>query len=64
MNLPMWTEARGILHSLRKESGVCVATIHKSEVDLPLNLYPTLKEMVGKNMAVLRTDRDFRARLV
>lgn len=64
MNLPMWSEARGTLHDIRKESGICVAMIHTNEIDLPADLYPQLKKVVGKTVAVLRTDRDFRTRVL
>jgi hypothetical protein len=60
--LRVWWEARGKFHSFTEEPGCIVAKIGPATVAFPIELLPRLRTHVGHEMAILRTDRDYRIR--
>lgn len=54
--LCIWEEAVGVLHSLAPHEGSLLAEIGPVKVYLPLELEPELRTLIGKKIAILRTD--------
>lgn len=62
--LRQWEECRGELRSLDISSGNLVARISEVELELPPELLSNMKSFAGSQVAILRTDRDYRFRAV
>jgi hypothetical protein len=64
MHFEPWMEARGLLHELREQDGQLVARIGPVLVTLPQGLEDRLSGLIGSKIGILRTDRDFRLRII
>lgn len=62
--LQPWEEARGLLHELQELDGLLVARIGPVVVSLPDELRDRLQSLVGRGIAILRTDSDYRMRTI
>ena len=58
LRLEPWTEVRGILDSLDEDA--LYATISGNTIAFPAELIAALKSFLGKRVAVLRTDDQFK----
>lgn len=63
IRLEPWMDAIGPLHELQEQDGCLVAKIGPALVVLPSELYERLKDLIGRRIAVLRTDRDYRVKI-
>jgi len=59
-----WDEVLGPVHKVEKKDGHCLALIGKIPVLLPQELAARLKEAKGQRVGVLRTDNDYRLRVI
>lgn len=62
--LQPWEEARGQLHELPDLEGCLVARIGPVTVALPDELRERLQGLTGQTIGILRTDCDYRLRVV
>jgi len=54
--LAPWEEAVGLFRELVSDGGSLLATIGPVSVYLPMELEPELRSLIGKKIALLRTD--------
>ena len=64
IRLEQWSDAIGSLHELREQDGCLVAKIGPVLVALPSELHDELQSHIGQKIAILRTDSDYRLRVV
>jgi hypothetical protein len=64
IRLEPWTDAVGLLRELQERDGCLVARIGPVAVALPLELRVQLERLLGKKIGLLRTDKDFRIKVV
>ncbi len=57
-------ESRGILLRVYPKDGFCIAVYNFGAVALPLEMEERLRELVGKKIAILRLDDQYRVREV
>lgn len=62
--LELWEEARGPLSDLRDIDGQLIVTIAGLVISLPSDFKARLKGHIGHSIAVLRTDSDYRMRIL
>jgi len=60
--LEPWEDAVGFLHSVEMEDGRTLAHIGPLCVALPGELSEDLRRLIGRRVAILRTDADYRFR--
>jgi hypothetical protein len=63
-HLRPWEEVLGPVHSVEEVDGQCLALIGKIPVILPQELACRLSEAKGQRVGVLRTDNDYRLRVI
>jgi len=59
-----WDEVLGPVHKVEEIDGQCLALIGKILVILPQELAARLGEAKGQRVGILRTDNDFRIRII
>jgi hypothetical protein len=59
-----WDEVLGPVHKVEEEDGYCLALIGKIPVLLPPELALRLRGAQGQRIGVLRTERDYRMRII
>lgn len=59
-----WDEVLGQVNEVEEVEGYCLALIGKIPVSLPLELTPKLKELQSQKIGILRTEQDFRLRVI
>jgi len=64
IRLEPWMEAIGHFHELREDDGYIVAKIGPAIVALPPELKEKLKDCTGLRIGILRTDTDYRFRVM
>ena len=64
VRLELWMEAVGHFHEMQEVDGYIVAKIGPSIVVLPLELKEKLKDGLGQRIGILRTDTDYRIRVL
>jgi hypothetical protein len=57
-------ESRGILLRVYPKDGFCIAVYNFGAVALPLEIETRLRELVGKKIAVIRLDGQYRIRVL
>jgi hypothetical protein len=62
--LQIYEEISGQLIELKNEDGFLVAAVGRIKVMLPLELKEPLQALLGRRLAIIRTDRDFRWRVL
>lgn len=62
--LQPWTDCIGPLHELNVQDSLLIARIGHVAILLPLDLYEKLRGLVGRKIAILRTDEGYRYREV
>jgi hypothetical protein len=62
--LRTWEEAIGQFHELQEQEGHLLTRIGPVMVLLPLEMKDKLKDLVGHRIAVLRTENDYRMRIL
>lgn len=62
--LEPWIEVAGHFHELREDDGYIVAKIGPAIVALPSELEEKLKECIGQRITILKTDTDYRFRVL
>jgi hypothetical protein len=60
--LAVWQECAGTVDGLRSEDGILIADLSGHLVALPEELEAELNPYLGKRIAILRTDTDYRVR--
>ena len=60
--LRLWEEVRGPFTHIEERDGQLLATIADLDIALPCNLKDLLEDHVGHEIAILRTDCDYRFR--
>jgi len=63
-SLQPWEELSGSAYKVEVLEGNCVAQIGKISVCLPLGLAAQLEQQKGKRITILRTDSDYRFRVL
>jgi hypothetical protein len=64
VRLESWMDAIGPLHGLQEQDGCLVAKIGPVLVALPYELNEELKDLIGQKIAILRTESDYRLRVI
>jgi hypothetical protein len=64
VRLEPWMEALGQLHELKEQDGYLEARIGPTMVALPSELKEMLKDCIGRRIGILRTDIDYRFRVM
>ena len=64
VRLDPWMEVAGLLHELFEQDGYQVARIGPTAIVLPELLSKQLADHIGRRISVLRTDFDFRYRIL
>lgn len=64
IRLESWMEIVGHVHELQEDDGYIVAKIGPAIVALPSELMEKLKDCVGQRIGILRTDVDYRFRVM
>jgi hypothetical protein len=59
-----WDEVLGLALEVEELEGHCLALIGKIPVLLPLEMSTRLEEAKGQRVGILRTDNDFRIRVI
>lgn len=59
-----WEEVLGPIHKIEEDDGHCLALIGKIPVILPQEMAARLIEAKGQRVGVLRTDSDYRFRVI
>jgi hypothetical protein len=59
-----WDEILGHVHRIEELDDYCLALIGKILVTLPKEMATRLKETKGQRIGILRTDRDYRLRVI
>lgn len=59
-----WDEVLGTVHSIEEAEGCCLALISKIPVLLPQELAVRLREFQNQRIGILRTDTDYRLRVI
>jgi hypothetical protein len=59
-----WDEVLGSVDKVEEDEGHCIALIGKISVILPQELACRLSEAKGQHVGVLRTDNDYRFRVI
>lgn len=59
-----WDEVLGPVYKVEEENGHCLALIGKIPVLLPQELAARLTEAKGQRVGILRTDSDYRFRVI
>jgi hypothetical protein len=59
-----WDEVYGQVYCIEEEDGQCIALIGKIPVVLPQDMTNKLAEAKGKRIGVLRTDTNYRMRIL
>jgi hypothetical protein len=57
-------ESRGVLLRIYSKGGFCIAVYNFGAVALPLEMEERLRELIGKKIAIIRFDGQFRVREV
>jgi len=65
LHLVPWREIIGTLEQIRREDDRMIIRLsHHSVIELPLHLYADLKPKIGERIGILRTETDYRFRLL
>ena len=64
VRLASWMEAFGQLHELRDKDSYLEASIGSTIFGLPSELKEKLKDCLGRRICILRTDTDYRIRIL
>lgn len=62
--LGFYEEAVGDLHNIREADGYILASIGPVIVVLPLELGAKLRPLIGSRIGILRTEQDYRSRII
>ena len=63
-HLRPWEEVLGLVNSVEEVNGQCLALIGKISVILPQELAARLTKTKGQRVGILRTDTDYRLRVI
>jgi hypothetical protein len=64
VRLAPWVKAFGQLHELREQDGYLETCIGPTTFALPSELKEKLKDCLGRRICILRTDTDYRMRIL
>ncbi len=64
VRLEPWMEAVGLFYEMQEENGCLVAKIGPAIIALPYELEKKLKDCMGQRIGILRTDTDYRFRIL
>ena len=59
-----WDEVLGPDHEVEETEGYCLALVGKIPVMLPQELASKIRELKGQRIGILRTDCDYRVRIL
>jgi hypothetical protein len=62
--LSEWEEAIGVLHEVQRSDGFLIAKIGPARLALPEEMAENLNCERGRKIGILRTDKDFRFRVL